>query len=74
MNVKIIATGKLAETRPEDQQASRKVPLRVHLLQRRVNEVQKQFDEGISITPAASTQRHEGAAIKFNFQPRIIKK
>lgn len=51
--------GKSAETRPEDQQASGKVPLRVRLLRWNLVEFQEQPDEGISIAPAARAQRHE---------------
>lgn len=60
-----IETGKLAKTRLEDQQASRQVPLRMYLLRWRRQEVQKQRNEGISITPSASAQHHEGAALKL---------
>lgn len=51
--------GELAETCPEDQQASREVPLRVRLLRRRVDAIQEQSDEGISIAPETRSQHHE---------------
>lgn len=60
-----IETGKLEKARLEDQQTSRQVPLRVYLLRRRRQEVQKQHHEGISITPSASAQHLEGAALKL---------
>jgi hypothetical protein len=58
-------TGKPPETRAEDQQASRKVPLRVRAL-RRGHEIQRKPHEAVSIAPAAGAQRHEGAALKFH--------
>ena len=61
-------TGKPTEARVEDQQASRQVPVRMRLLRRRGHEVQRKSHEGISITPAAGAQRHEGAAVKFHSQ------